>query len=162
MKVVYPGTFDPFTCGHLDLVRRGLLLFGRLTVAVAASPVKDPLFSLDERVALIRQSVRGLKGVRVAAFRGTLVGFMRSHGARVVMRGLRTLSDCDYEMQLALFNRRLSPGVETVFVVASPEYSAVSSGLVREVARLDEDVSDLVPRPVLAALKKRLGGRGGQ
>lgn len=155
MHVVYPGTFDPLTNGHLDVVRRGLKLFGALTVAVARGEGKAPLFSLPQRVKMIRQSVEGLAGVRVASFSGALVDYLASARAGVVLRGLRTLSDYDYEVQMALFNRKLEPRLETVFVVASPEHAATNSGLVREVAAMGRDVSAFVPGPVRAALAAR-------
>ncbi len=155
MHVVYPGTFDPLTNGHLDVVRRGLKLFGALTVAVARGDKKTPLFSLPQRVKMIRQSVEGLAGVRVASFSGALVDYLASARAGVVLRGLRTLSDYDYEVQMALFNRKLEPRLETVFVVASPEHAATNSGLVREVASMGRDVAAFVPDPVRAALAAR-------
>jgi len=154
MEVVYPGTFDPFTNGHLDVVRRGAKVFGALTVAVAEGGRKKTLFPLAERVALIRQSLAGIDQVRVTDFSGTLVDFLDRAGVKTVLRGLRTLSDYDYEMQMSLFNRQLDPRVETVFVVASPEHAAISSGLVKEVASLGRDVSAFVPGPVGAALKR--------
>jgi pantetheine-phosphate adenylyltransferase len=160
MEVVYPGTFDPFTNGHLDVVRRGIKVFGSLTVAVAEGGSKKTLFPLAERVALVRESVEGLSGVRVTDFSGALVDFLDRAGARTVLRGLRTLSDYDYEMQMSLFNRQLDPRVETVFVVASPDHAAISSGLVKEVAELGRDVSAFVPEPVGAALRRRFRRRG--
>ncbi len=159
MRAVYPGTFDPFTNGHLDVAERGLKLFGSLTVAVAEGGKKAPLFSLKQRIEQVKGSLRGLSGVRVEGFSRTLVEYLGKSGSRVVLRGLRTLSDYDYEVQMALFNRQLDPQVETVFVVASPEYAAVNSGLVKEVAALGQDVSALVPGPVLKALKARLRPR---
>ncbi len=159
MHAVYPGTFDPFTNGHLDVVGRGLKLFGSLTVAVARGESKKPLFPLAERVRLIRASVKGLAGVRVASFSGALVDYLAAARAGVVLRGLRTLSDYDYEVQMALFNRRLEPRLETVFVVASPEHAATNSGLVREVASMGRDVAAFVPEPVRAALVARFRKR---
>jgi len=159
MRAVYPGTFDPFTNGHLDVARRGLKLFGSLTVAVAEGGKKTPLFPLKQRILQIRNSLKGLSGVRVEGFAGTLVSYLEEADARVVLRGLRTLSDYDYEVQMALFNRQLDPEVETVFVVASPEHAAVNSGLVKEVAAMGQDVSGLVPPAVLKALKLRLRPR---
>jgi pantetheine-phosphate adenylyltransferase len=155
MRVVYPGTFDPFTGGHLDVVRRARRLFGALTVAVARGEKKRPLLSHSERVRLVRRSVAGLAGVRVEGFDGALVDYLEKTGAAVVVRGLRTFSDFDYEMQMAQFNRRLSPGIETVFVMASPEHAATNSGLVKEVAAMGRDVSRLVPAPVARALAAR-------
>ncbi len=157
MKAVYPGTFDPFTNGHLDVVRRGLKLFGALTVAVADSGRKGPLFNVDERVEMARAALVGLGGVTVESFSGALVRYLRASNCRAVLRGLRTLSDYDYEVQMALFNRHLDPEVETVFVVASPEFAAVNSGLVKEVASMGEDVSALVPEAVRTALEGRFG-----
>ncbi len=160
MNAVYPGTFDPFTNGHLDVARRGANLFGSLTVAVAVGGgVKKPLFSTAARVRMIRESVSDLKGVSVQSFSGTLVDYLNRSGCRVILRGLRTLSDYDYEVQLALFNRQLDPEAETVFVVASPEHAAVSSGLVKEVASMGRDVSSLVPGAVRRALEARFRRR---
>jgi pantetheine-phosphate adenylyltransferase len=156
MDAVYPGTFDPFTNGHLDVARRGAGIFGGLTVAVAAGGGKRPLLALRRRVELARASLAGLPGVKVRSFSGTLVDFLEESGCRTVLRGLRTPSDYEYEVRMALFNRRLNPEVETVFVVASPENAAVSSGLVKEVAALGRDVSGLVPEPVRRALEARL------
>ena len=156
MRVVYPGTFDPFTNGHLDVVRRGRELFGSLTVAVAESADKRPMFSAAERVEMVRESVRELGDVEVTGFDGALVDFLAEVDARVVLRGLRTLSDFDNEMQMALFNRQLDPRIETVFIMASPEHSATSSRPIREVASMGRDVTDLVPEPVA----RRLAGRG--
>ncbi len=155
MRAVYPGTFDPFTNGHLDVVRRALSLFGGLTVAVAAGGKKHPKFSLPDRTRMIRDSVAGLRGVKVEGFDGALVDFLKSRRARVVVRGLRSFSDFDYEFQMALFNRRLEPGVETVFVLASPELAALNSGLVKEVAAMGRDVTGLVPPPVARVLAPR-------
>jgi pantetheine-phosphate adenylyltransferase len=159
MEAVYPGTFDPFTNGHLDVARRGLKLFGALTIAVAKGEPKKPLFGLAERVRLVRDSLRGLKGVRVESFSGALVDYLGGSRSRVVLRGLRTLSDYDYEVQMALFNRQLDPEVETVFVVASPENAAINSGLVKEVASMGRDVTALVPPPVEKALRGRFRRR---
>jgi pantetheine-phosphate adenylyltransferase len=159
MRAVYPGTFDPFTNGHLDVVRRGLNLFGKLTVAVAEGKSKRPLFSAARRVKLVRDSLKGLSDCRVESFSGTLVEYLKQVRSRVVLRGLRTLSDYDYEVQMALFNRQLDPRVETVFVVASPEHAATSSALVREVASMGQDISPLVPEPVRRALVARFSGR---
>lgn len=155
MRTVYPGTFDPFTSGHLDVVHRTLALFGEVIVAVARGGKKRPAFSLAERCRMIRQSVAGLDGVAVESFDGTLVDYLKSRRARVVVRGLRSFSDFDYEFQMALFNRRLEPEVETVFVLASPELAAINSGLIKEVAAMGRDVSEFVPPPVARVLAKR-------
>jgi pantetheine-phosphate adenylyltransferase len=155
MRAVYPGTFDPFTNGHLDVVRRSRALFGELLVAVARGGKKRPQFSLAERARMVRESVAGLGGVKVETFDCALVDFLASRGARVVVRGLRSFSDFDYEFQMALFNRRLEPTVETVFVLASSELAAINSGLVREVAAMGRDVSEMVPPPVAKLLARR-------
>ncbi|HOX07436.1 MAG TPA: pantetheine-phosphate adenylyltransferase [Planctomycetota bacterium] len=161
MATVYPGTFDPFTNGHLDVVRRARALFGRLTVAVARGGKKRPAFALAERCRMIRRSLdaAGVTGVGVEGFDGALVDYLKARRARVVVRGLRSFSDFDYEFQMALFNRRLEPDVETVFVLASPELAAINSGLVREVAAMGRDVSGLVPAPVAEVLLRRRGKR---
>lgn len=161
MRAVYPGTFDPFTNGHLDVVRRARRVFGSVTVAVALGEKKRPLLPQAERVRLVRESVAGLSGVKVDAFDGALVDYIERTGANVVVRGLRTFSDFDYEMQMAQFNRRLSPDIETVFVMASPEHAATNSSLAKEVAAMGRDVSRLVPAPVARALSRR-GRRGGR
>ena len=155
MRAVYPGTFDPFTNGHLDVVRRARALFGELLVAVARGGQKRPLFPLAERARMVRESVAGLAGVKVETFDGTLVDFLAARRSRVVVRGLRSFSDFDYEFQMALFNRRLEPTVETVFVLASSELAAINSGLVREVAAMGRDVSEMVPPPVARLLARR-------
>lgn len=157
MRAVYPGTFDPFTNGHLDVVRRGRELFSQLVVAVAESGRKRPFFPLGERVRMARESVRGLAGVAVESFDGTLVDFLDSQGAQVVLRGLRTGSDFDHESRMTLFNRLLDDGVETVFLLSSPACAAINAGLVREVAAMGADVSALVPPPVARRLKARFG-----
>ena len=155
MRIVYPGTFDPFTNGHLDVVRRARALFGEVIVAVARGGRKRPAFGLAERCRMIRQSVAGIGGVTVEGFDGTLVDYLKSRRASVVVRGLRSFSDFDYEFQMALFNRRLEPEVETVFVLASQDLAAINSGLIKEVAAMGRDVSELVPPPVAKVLAKR-------
>jgi pantetheine-phosphate adenylyltransferase len=154
---VYPGTFDPVTNGHLDLVERASRLFDRLVIAILRNDEKSPVFSLDERMALLRDSVRPFPGVEVDAFDGLLVDYARRQGAQTIVRGLRALSDFEYELQMALMNRRLAPSLETVFLMPSEAYSYVSSRLVREVARLGGDLTGLVPEEVVRALRQRLG-----
>ncbi len=153
---IYPGVFDPVTLGHLDVIRRGAALFGRLIVAVAVNPEKRSLFPIEERVALVREATAGVAGVAVDAYEGLTVDYVAKHQASVLLRGLRQRSDFEYESQLALTNRTIS-GVETVFVMADERVAYISSHLVREVAALGGDVSGLVPPPVLAALARRLG-----
>ena len=153
--VVYPGTFDPVTFGHIDLIKRALVLFGSVTVAVTTKPGKEPLFSEKERVALLEESLSGLKGVSVEPFSGLLVDYLKKRDASVIIRGLRALSDFESEFQQAIVNRKLSPSIESVFIMTSAKYFYLSSSVVKEVASLGGDVSCFVPGPVEAALKKR-------
>jgi len=155
---VYPGTFDPITNGHLDLANRGRRHFDRLSIAVLAHEDKAPLFSVQERVELIREAVAGWDNVDVDSFDGLLVDYARRRGAHVIVRGIRAITDLEYEMQMAMMNRHLMPELETVFLVPSEVYSYVSSRLVREVARLGGAVDGLVPKNVLGALRRRYGG----
>jgi pantetheine-phosphate adenylyltransferase len=156
---IYPGSFDPMTNGHVDIVQRGLQMFDRLIVAVANNQQKNHLFSIDERLALIQQSLGHLPGLEVAAFDGLVVNFARERGVQVLLRGLRAVSDFEYEFQLAGMNRRLAPEVETAFIVTSEDAFYVASRLVREAASYGGDVSSMVPAPVLAALKQKLPKR---
>ena len=153
---VYPGSFDPMTNGHVDLIRRGCGIFDRVLVAVLQNTDKAPLFSVDERMAMIRSVFRRQPRVHVKAFSGLLVNFLRAEKAQVVVRGLRVVSDFEYEFQMALMNRRLDPVVETIFLTPKEELSYLSSRLVKEVHHLGGDVSSLVPLLVHRALKKKL------
>jgi len=153
---IYPGSFDPVTKGHEDLIHRSLGFLDKLVVAVAVNVGKQPLFSLDERVALIRETVTDPK-VDVQSFDGLLVEFARKIGATVIVRGLRAVSDFEYEFQMALMNRHLAPKLETIFLVPAFDLTYLSSSLVREVARFGGDVSGLVHPVVQAALRKKLG-----
>jgi pantetheine-phosphate adenylyltransferase len=152
---IYPGTFDPITHGHADIVRRASRLFGHIVVAVAESPRKEPSFSLDDRVRLARTALEGLKNVEVRGFDMLLARFAREQGASVILRGLRAVSDFEHEFQLAAMNRQLAPEVETLFLTPAEEYSFVSSSLVREIARLGGDVSNFVSPAVADALAER-------
>ncbi len=156
---IYPGTFDPVTYGHLDLITRALTMFARVRVGVAANPAKLPLFPVQERVALLKQALRGRRGVTVEAFDGLVVAYARQHQARVVLRGLRMLSDFEYEFQMALTNRKLDTGVETVFLMPSESYAYVSSKLIKEAASLGADVRAFVPPFVARRLARALGRR---
>jgi pantetheine-phosphate adenylyltransferase len=156
-SVVYPGTFDPVTNGHTDLICRASRLFDRVVVAVAADTAKAPVFGLEQRVDLIRTSVSHLEHVEVVSFSGLLVEFARSLGVAVIMRGLRAVSDFEFEFQLAGMNRRMAPDIETLFLTPSEKYAYISSSLVREIARLKGDVSAFVPPEVHAALRERFG-----
>lgn len=152
---VYPGSFDPVTNGHLDLVRRATGIFQKVVVAVLRNIQKDCLFTVEERVELLRESVSGLPNVEVDAFDGLLVDYVRRKKARHILRGIRAVSDFEYEFQMALMNRRLAPDLETVFLMPREEYTYLSSRLVREVARLGGPVEGLVPPPVIRLLKER-------
>ncbi len=152
---LYPGSFDPLTNGHLDILARARRLADRVVVAVLENDTKTPLFSVPERIAMIREAVGDDPAVSLRSFQGLLVDVARASGATLIVRGLRAVSDYEYELQMALMNRRLSPTVETVFLMAKEEYSYVSSRLVKEVARLGGDVSGLVPDSVRQKLMAR-------
>ena len=152
---LYPGSFDPLTNGHLDVLFRARRLADHVIVAILENDAKKPLFSVEERIEMIREIVGEEPGVSVRSFSGLLVDFAAQSGATLLVRGLRAISDYEYELQMALMNRRLAPGIETVFLMAKEEYSYVSSRLVKEVGRLGADVSGLVPEPV----RRRLAGR---
>src|SRR5687768_7575595 len=144
-KAVYPGSFDPITNGHLDLIQRGTPLFDRVIVAVLENEGKAPLFPVSERMELLRHTTRHMPSVEIHSFSGLLVDFMKRMNAQVVVRGLRAVSDFEYEFQMALMNRELSDRVETIFMMPAVEYTYVSSRLVKEVFRLGGDISRLVP-----------------
>lgn len=152
INAIYPGTFDPITNGHIDLVARAARLFSRVIVAVAANPAKTPAFSLDERVQLARSAVADIKNAEVCGFDTLLADFAKARGAGVILRGLRAVSDFEHEFQLAGMNRRLAPEVETLFLTPAEQYTFISSSLVREIARYGGDVSAFVPEVVRTAL----------
>ena len=152
---IYPGTFDPITNGHSDLVHRAAQLFDRVIVAVASSSDKAPVLPLSERIQLCREALSDLDNIEVCGFDSLLVDFMKEKGATVILRGLRAVSDFEYEFQLASMNRHLDTGIETVFLTPAEQYSYISSSLVREIARLGGDVSPFVPANVVAALKNK-------
>jgi pantetheine-phosphate adenylyltransferase len=149
---VYTGTFDPVHLGHLDVIQRGSRLFDRLIVAVGINPDKATLFSIEERVELIRNVTREFGNVEVMPFHGLAVHFVREVGARIMLRGLRTLSDMEYEFTMSLMNLNLDPGIETVFLMAKEEFSHVSSSLLRQIATLGGDLTKFLPDPVKKAL----------
>jgi pantetheine-phosphate adenylyltransferase len=153
---VYPGSFDPLTNGHLDIIRRASRVFDRVLVSVLENEGKSPVFSVPERMELIARCTEGIEGVEVHSFSGLLVEFMRRVDASVVIRGIRAVSDYEYELQMALMNRELHAGAETIFMLPAVEYTFVSSRLVKEVFRLGGDISHLVPVAVLDALRVRL------
>lgn len=144
-KAVYPGTFDPFTLGHVDLVQRASRLFDKLVIAIAASPNKQPVFNYDERIKLGKELFKKLPNVEVHGFDGLLIDFVAKHKANVLVRGIRTIGDFDFELQLARMNRHMNPDVETMFILPSEKYIHISATLVREIAALGGDVSTLVP-----------------
>lgn len=156
MRAVYPGTFDPVTYGHIDLIKRAMQLFDEVIVAVAHNPGKAPLFSVKERVALLQQATRGFRGVVVDHFDSLAVEYVRRKQARVMIRGVRMLSDFEYEFQLTLANRRLNGEVETIFLMPSEAHAAVSARLIKEAAALGADLSAFVPPFVARALKQKL------
>ena len=157
LTVVYPGTFDPFTRGHEDLVRRAAKLFDRVVVGVAEGESKRPMFSLDERVAMAREVVGDVRNATVTGFSTLLMAFVEAQGARAVLRGLRAVSDFEYEFQMAGMNRRLWPEVETLFLTPSEQYMFVSATIVREIARFGGDVSSFVHPSVAAKLGAKAG-----
>ena len=155
-RAIYPGTFDPVTYGHIDLIKRARKLYDEVIVAVADNPGKDPLFSIQERVALLQQATRAMPGVSVDHFNSLVVDYVKRKHARVMIRGLRMLSDFEYEFQMALTNRKLCDEVETIFMMPSESYAYVSARLIKEAATLGADVSAFVPPFVVKALARAL------
>jgi len=156
-KAIYPGSFDPVTYGHIDLIKRANEIFPELVVAVAHNAHKKPLFSVKERVAMLKRSTADIEGVSVVDFDGLVVDYASKHKARVIIRGLRMISDFEYEFQMALTNRKFNSEVETVFLMPHESYSYISSRLLKEAVSLGADLSSFVPDFVEAALKKKLG-----
>jgi pantetheine-phosphate adenylyltransferase len=155
-KAIYPGTFDPVTNGHVDLIQRGAKLFDHLVVAILRNSAKDPLFTVEERVEMLKEVTADIDNVSVATFDGLMVEFARLQGASAVLRGIRAISDYEYEFQMALMNRRLAPDIETVFLQPAGRYSFVSSRLLKEVFSLGGDVTGLIPPNVLKRLRERI------
>lgn len=155
--IIYPGTFDPLTRGHEDLVRRAASLFNQVVVAIAANRNKNSLFSVEERVQLAQTVLADLPNIRVTGFSGLLANFLPTQGSNLVLRGLRAVSDFEYELQLASMNRKLSPHIETLFLTPSEQHMFVSASMVREIAALGGDVSEFVHPAVQAALRAKLG-----
>ncbi len=158
MVALYPGSFDPITNGHLDLIQRGSALFDKLFVAILRNDEKQALFSVDERIEMLSEVVQGYPNVEVGSFDGLLVEYAANCGASVIIRGIRAVSDYEYELQMALMNRRLRPDIETVFLMASEAHSFLSSKLVKEVIRLGGKITGLVPPSIEVKLRKRLLG----
>ena len=157
MRAIYPGTFDPVTFGHIDLITRASRLFDQVIVAVAHNPSKGPLFTIEERLALLRRATKGKRGVSVNAFDSLAVVYARRCRARVMIRGLRMISDFEYEFQMALTNRRLAPDLETIFLMPSESHAYVSARLMKEAAELGADLRAFVPPFVATALRRKLG-----
>jgi pantetheine-phosphate adenylyltransferase len=159
IKAVYPGTFDPITLGHQDLVRRASALYDKVVVGIAASEAKRPFLPLEERIRLAREVLKPYKNVSIEGFRGLLMDFVRTQKAQVILRGLRAVSDFEYEFQMAGMNRNLYPDVETVFLTPAEQYQFISATIVREIATLGGDVSKFVQPSVARALAQRVGKR---
>lgn len=157
MKIaVYPGSFDPITCGHLDIIRRSSVMFDEVIIAVLNNSAKTPLFSAEERVRLIEKSIADLPNCRAVYFSGLLVDFVRQQGATAVIKGLRAISDFEYEFQMALLNKKLNPNIETLFMCTNANYSYISSSIVKEIAGLGGDFSDLLPKEIYEDVKQKI------
>lgn len=153
MKAVYPGTFDPITFGHIDVIKRGSKIFSQLVVAIAENPVKKPLFSAKEREEMVVESVKGIKNVEVKIFDSLLVDFMKKENANIILRGLRETSDFPFEFQQAIVNSLIGKDIESVFVMTSPDYFYITSSVVKEIASYNGDISKFVPKKVEEKLK---------
>lgn len=160
IHAVYPGSFDPITYGHIDIIQRGTPIFDQITVAVLINPAKKSLFSIEERIDLIKEATQHIPNVQVESFEGLLVDYMRHNKANVIIKGLRAVSDFEYELQMASINRRLNSDIETFFMMTSNNYSFLSSSIVKDVAQHDGDVSELVPPVVVKALKAKYAQNG--
>ena len=156
ITAIYPGTFDPITNGHLDLIERGAKIFDRLIVAILTNPDKDPLFTIPERIEMLRETTKHLPNVDVETFEGLLVDHAARRGAQVILRGIRAVSDYEYELQMALMNRKLSPQMETVFMLPAEAYSYLSSRLVKEIFQLRGSIKGLVPEIVEERLRHKV------
>lgn len=152
-RAIYPGTFDPITNGHIDIIRRAAFIFGEVLVSVVEISSKDALFSFDQRIKLVKEATAEIKGVKVEGFSGLVVDFAKKKKVKVIVRGLRMISDFEYEFQMALTNRNLAPGIETIFLMPHPEYSFISSRLIKEAACFGADLKKFLPPVVVKALK---------
>ncbi|MDD5044081.1 MAG: pantetheine-phosphate adenylyltransferase [Candidatus Omnitrophica bacterium] len=155
-KAIYPGTFDPITYGHIDVIKRALRIFEEVIVAVAHNPHKKPFFSVKERIEMLKKATQGMEGVTIEDFNGLVVDYARKKSVTTIIRGLRMLSDFEYEFQMALTNRKLNSEIETIFLMTSEDYSYVSSKLLKEAASLGADLSQFVPAFIEKALKEKL------
>jgi len=153
---VYPGSFDPVTNGHLDIIERASKIFDKLIVAVLVNPNKTPVFDIEERVELLKETTEHLPNVEVKAFKGLLIDFMKQENAKVIVKGLRAVSDFEYEFQMALLNKKLEPSIETIFMMTNSKYSYLSSSMVKEVARFGGCIEDLVPEKIAKKVMKKL------
>jgi pantetheine-phosphate adenylyltransferase len=153
---IYPGSFDPLTNGHLDVLERATKLFDRVIVAIARNESKNPLFTLEERLALMKSAIAPIKNARADIFEGLLVEYAAKQKAQAIVRGLRAVSDFEFEFQMALMNRKLAENIETIFMMPKETYTFISSRMIKEIARLGGDISPFVPRHVVVALKKKL------
>lgn len=158
-KAVYPGTFDPVTYGHLDVIKRGSRIFDELVVAVGHNPLKNPLFTIKERMDMISKNIREIKNTRVDCFKGMLTDYMKEMQTNVILRGIRTVSDFEYEFQRALTNRVLKTDIETVFIMTSQEYSFLNSSLIKEAVSLGGDISMFVPSDVEKQLQRKFANK---
>lgn len=156
LVAIYPGSFDPLTNGHVDLIARGSRLFDRLIVAILKNTRKEPLFSVDERIRMIREAVPTPGNVEVDSFEGLLIDYAAKRGANAILRGIRAISDYEAELQMALLNRRMRPETETIFLMSGEEFSFISSHMIKEIITLGGDVSSFVPETVLARLRTKL------
>lgn len=156
-RAIYPGTFDPITFGHIDIIRRAAFIFDEITVAVVKEPFKDVLFSYKERLGFVRKTTKGIKKIKVEGFEGLVVDFAAKKNINVIVRGLRMISDFEYEFQMALTNRKLSSRIETIFLMPHPSYSYLSSRLVKEIASLGGNLNDFLPKVCIDALNNRIG-----
>ncbi len=152
---IYPGTFDPITFGHLDIIKRAVAIFDKVTIAVVKESSKQAFFSYQQREALVKKAVKGIGGIKVEGFDGLVVEFARKNKVRVIIRGIRMISDFEYEFQMALTNRKIAPKIETIFLMPHPNYSYISSRLVKEVALLGGNLKEFLPKECVDALKKR-------
>ncbi len=155
-QIIYPGTFDPVTSGHLDLIKRAVGIFDTLIVAVASNPHKSPLFSLNERINMLKEATKDIKNIEIDSFEGLLIDYVRRKKCNIVLRGIRAISDFEYEFQMALSNRKLAYDIETIFMMPSENYSYLSSKIIKEIASLGADVSEFVPANVEKQLKEKL------